>query len=161
MCEKTGYGISVAKSRVRSKRTIPMQCTMCEEEAIGRCYSCGILFCAAHGTDDCMRCETAVAAGDPRPDRMSTRPMAEPDDRHRPAWWRPQQAEEFSPPACYECGGLTRRTCRNCRQMYCKDHAGSGDLCKQCATSSRIGTVILAVIFALVGGLVVYGFMSR
>ena len=35
------------------------------------------------------------------------------------AWWRPRQAEEYSPPACYQCRGIARNVCINCGDRYC------------------------------------------
>jgi hypothetical protein len=134
-----------------------MYCHICQDEAVGRCYTCGGLFCAAHGQVNCTRCETAVAAGDPRPDRFSVVPMA---STYRPGWWRPQVAEAFDPPACYQCKGLARRICRHCSCHYCPEHAGRGNMCAACARSSWLGIVILLTTLFLLGILVLAGYLS-
>jgi hypothetical protein len=131
-----------------------MTCHVCQEEAVGRCYTCGELFCARHGDVNCFRCTTAFVEGDPRPDRVSAEPLAK---GSRPGWWRPQQAEDYEPPACYECKGLARRVCRHCGSVYCPDHAGSGGLCAACSRSSYFGLVALVAIIVLMGGLMLVG----
>jgi hypothetical protein len=116
-----------------------MHCHICGAEAVGRCYTCGALFCVRHGTNDCQRCETAIAPGDRRADRVSEKPLA---PKVSFGWWRPIPAEDFAPPGCYVCSGLTRQRCRNCRELYCRDHGGYAGLCRQCTTSARIGLYV-------------------
>ena len=65
-------------------------------------------------------------------------------------WWRPQEAEEYKPPACYECKGLARAVCRNCRLNYCPEHAGSNGLCRECNRSANLGLYVIAAIIGLV-----------
>lgn len=134
-----------------------MNCHFCNREAVDRCFSCGELFCEEHGRVDCRRCETAIAPGDCRQDRVSARPLS---PSARPGWWRPQPAEDFDPPACYECKGLARVVCRNCGSYYCWEHAGKNGLCAECARSSRIGTLILLIIFGLIAGMVVLSWLE-
>ena len=132
-----------------------MACHICNAEAVTRCYTCGELVCAEHSKGDvCPHCNTGFVAGDPRPDRVSAKPMSKPEHH---GWWRPQQAEEYVPPACYECKGLTRAACRNCRSHYCQDHAGFNGLCKACAQSANLGIYVLVG----VGGLCLVVFMCQ
>jgi hypothetical protein len=62
------------------------------------------------------------------------------------AWWRPQRAEAYAPPACYSCQGIARHSCLNCGQLYCPEHAGLAGVCAECGKSSRLGIVILAAV---------------
>src|ERR1700677_1220538 len=105
-----------------------MSCHICGDEAIDRCYTCGQLFCADHGKVDCVRCASAIAAGDTRADRVSASRLRD-DAARGKAWWRTREAEDFEPPSCHVCHGLARRVCTNCRQHYCGEHAGAADLC--------------------------------
>ena len=131
-----------------------MNCHLCAREAVARCFNCGALFCEEHGNVNCVRCETGIAAGDPRPDRFSAAPMG---SRSRPGWWRPQVAEDYDPPACYECKGLARQTCRHCGNLYCPEHAGRGHLCRACHQSANAALWIVAAVFLVLGGLVGMG----
>ncbi len=106
-----------------------MHCYLCQREAVDRCYNCGELFCEEHGSVNCVRCETGIMAGDSRADRISSVPRAQ---TTRTGWWRPQPAEDYEPPACYECEGLARYVCTNCGNRYCPEHAGKNRLCGQC-----------------------------
>jgi hypothetical protein len=92
-------------------------------------------------------CNTGFAAGDPRADRISVEPLATQDRR---GWWRPQEAEAYVPPSCYECKGLARALCRNCQAHYCADHAGKNGLCKACARSANMGILIFAIMAGLI-----------
>jgi hypothetical protein len=125
-----------------------MNCHLCEVEAVTRCHNCGALLCAEHGgkDDDCRRCTTAIAAGDPGGNRISATPLGQ---LKTPGWWRPQQAEEYQPPACYACQGLTRAVCRNCQNRYCYEHKGPSGLCGECGRSARLGMVIFVGIFSI------------
>lgn len=128
-----------------------MNCHICGDEAVGRCFACGNLFCHRHGTEDCERCETAIAPGDRRGDRISQRPLP---PRARFGWWRPIPAEDFEPPGCYLCQGLTRQTCRNCQQRFCPEHAGYPGMCQPCSRSARLGLYVLFAALAVIGGLI-------
>jgi len=132
-----------------------MHCFRCEREAVDRCFTCGALFCDDHGHLNCERCDTAIAPGDRRTDRITSRPLS---TEQRKGWWRPQQAEEFSPPACYQCHGLARRVCRHCESYYCSEHAGPNGLCARCLRSSSLGLVILIGTLALLGVLILFGY---
>jgi hypothetical protein len=131
-----------------------MQCHICGAEAVARCYHCGQLMCDAHGRDNCTRCDSAIAAGDPRPDRITALPTT---TAEKPAWWRPQPAEQFEPPACYACKGLTRALCSNCGAHYCSEHAGPTGLCRACSGSLWLGPAVLAAIVFLVLLILVLG----
>ena len=63
---------------------------------------------------------------------------------------RPQVAEEYQPPACYECQGLSRTVCRNCQANYCREHAGPNGLCKDCGYSANLGLYIVAGMISLI-----------
>ncbi len=124
-----------------------MNCHICQSEAVARCFSCGELVCAEHGKGtSCPRCSTGFAAGDPRHDRITVEPLK---NKESHGWWRPKEAEEYAPPACYACQGLTRAMCRNCQSHYCRDHAGFNGLCRACAQSANIGLYAVAGILAL------------
>jgi hypothetical protein len=110
--------------------------------------------CAQHGKENCTRCESGIAAGDPRSDRISATPISR---AARPGWWRPQQAEDYVPPACYACQGLARAVCPNCRSLYCPEHAGSGDLCQACGRSAWLGPAILVIVFAGIALVLLWG----
>jgi hypothetical protein len=114
-----------------------MHCHICQAEAVTRCYNCGELVCEEHGKNECCPgCVTGFAEGDPRGIHVSVEPISK-SAQH--AWWRPQEAEAFQPPACYECKGLSRAVCRNCRSHYCREHAGPTGLCKACGKSANLG----------------------
>ena len=129
-----------------------MICQLCDQEAVARCYACGDLVCQDHQVrDNCQRCETAIAAGDRRADRIAAVPLSK---NLKLGWWRPIPAEDYDPPACYACGGLTRRTCRHCQSHYCTDHAGASELCRVCYRSSWLGIWVLLslpALFVLIG----------
>lgn len=128
-----------------------MQCHICKAEAVTRCYSCGELVCEEHSkNENCPLCSTGFTAADPR--SISVAPL--PKDAHK-GWWRPQTAEEYKPPECYECKGLGRGVCRNCHCNYCAEHAGANGLCKACHRSANIGLYVVAAFFAFIGMLVV------
>jgi hypothetical protein len=132
-----------------------MSCHICGQEAIDRCYTCGKLFCSQHGNVNCVHCETAIAPGDSRADRVSATLLRQKDGRS--AWWRPQQAEDVELPACHTCQGLARTRCKNCEEYYCHDHAGPAGLCRECGQSSLLGIVCLLASLLLMGGLILWG----
>jgi hypothetical protein len=134
-----------------------MRCHICQAEAVARCYTCGQLMCAAHGDDNCTRCTTGIVAGDPRPDRITAVP-----GRHSAAggWWRPQPAEEFVPPACYACHGLTRASCVNCGSYYCAEHAGLNGMCGSCGKGAWLGPAILGIMGIGVALLFLWGMVG-
>lgn len=131
-----------------------MNCHICGEEAVDRCYNCGELFCQLHGKINCIRCETGFMPGDRRADRISVVMLGK---SARPGWWRPQEAEEYDPPACYQCKGLARRICRNCRNVYCPEHAGKGGLSLACENSARLGAVIFMAVALSIVALIAIG----
>jgi hypothetical protein len=120
-------------------------CYLCEREAVSRCYTCGQLICDRHGKENCVPCDSALVAGDPRGVQYNGTGPRFPYSR--PGWWRPQQAEDYEPPACYACNAIARRTCRNCGDRYCPDHAGPSGLCQACGRSSWLG--VFFFVFAL------------
>ncbi len=132
-----------------------MNCHVCGEEAVGRCFTCGALFCAEHGDRNCAGCAHGIVTGDYRADRISQAPRT--GSTGRRFWWRPQVADDYEPPACSICGGLARLVCRNCRELYCADHAGAAaELCARCARSSRLGIWVMVISLGLVGLLLVF-----
>lgn len=128
-----------------------MNCHICGKEAVGRCFTCGALYCVQHGTVDCERCETAIAPGDRRSDRISQRPLP---PKVRYGWWRPIPAEDFDPPGCYACQGLSRQICRNCQQRFCPEHAGHPGLCLACTKSARMGLYVFLGALGVIGILI-------
>jgi hypothetical protein len=123
-------------------------CHLCPNEAVARCYACGELVCAEHGKGKtCAGCTTAIAEGDPRGDRFSTVPL---ETKTHHGWWRPQEAEEYVPPACYSCQGLARGVCRNCESRYCAEHAGPNGICQACGRSAMLGVYVLVILGAVV-----------
>ncbi len=133
-----------------------MHCHLCDREAVDRCYTCGELFCAEHGKVDCVRCATGIIAGDNRRDRISRSPGS---TTSKPAWWRPKEAEDYDPPACHECQGLARYICVECRNRYCREHAGKNGLCRVCQEAQRGSNVVLLLMFLLLAGLIVLGLL--
>src|SRR5437588_7013007 len=133
-----------------------MHCHLCQREAVDRCYTCGELFCEEHGDVNCVRCATGIVAGDNRADRITKASLSK---AARPAWWRPQEAEDYTPPACHECQGLARYVCVNCSQRYCREHAGKDGLCLRCQRALRGGNVFLALLILGLVGLVVLGLL--
>lgn len=132
-----------------------MSCHICQAEAVSRCFNCGELVCAEHGKGDaCPTCRGGFTALDPR--GISAEPLAQ-QDKH--GWWRPQEAEEYRPPACYECKGLSRAVCRNCRANYCADHAGRNGLCKACGHSANMGLYIIAAMAALIVAMILFSWL--
>jgi len=120
-----------------------MRCYLCQDIAVSRCYTCGQLICARHGSHHCTRCETSVTTRDYRSDRISATPLGK---GGRTAWWRPQPAEEYHPPACYQCKSLARQVCRGCDNHFCREHAGSNGLCACCARSATFALWVLAAL---------------
>lgn len=129
-----------------------MNCHICGQEAVERCFTCGELFCEQHGKVNCNHCETGYMPGDRRGDRISHVLLP---TSARPGWWRPQEAEDYEPPACYECKGLARLRCRNCGNLHCPEHAGKGGLCQNCTRSARAGAYILAAVIVFILAMVV------
>jgi hypothetical protein len=127
------------------------KCHMCPEEAVGRCYECGRLYCAAHDVQgNCSACATAIH--EYTDNKVSTRPLA---GQPRKAWWRPRVDEDDpGPPACYQCGGLATRVCRNCDSLYCAEHGGATDLCAACARSSWLTMWIIIGVLAILAATV-------
>lgn len=126
-----------------------MSCFICKSEAVTRCHTCGELICEAHGGKDdlCPHCAGGIMAGDPRATNISVEPIKA--DQHK-GWWRPKEAETYTPPACYECKGLARAVCRNCHEHYCRDHAGPSGLCKACGQSANLGLYVIAGVGVIV-----------
>jgi|SRR5579864_577158 len=131
------------------------ECYICGEEAISRCYTCGQLICGKHGGENCERCRSAVMAGDPRGAHVSVVPLADGDARA--GWWRPQQAEAYQPPACYECKGLARQVCQNCQNRYCREHAGPRNLCAACGRSARLGVLFFLLAIGMMFAVILLG----
>lgn len=122
-----------------------MNCYLCHTEAVQRCFTCGRLICEDHGKSSCLRCETGIAAGDRRTDRVSAELF---ETSSKLAWWRPQEAEDYEPPACHECQALARFVCRECGLRYCAEHAAGSSLCKLCFRVARQGNWLLAGVFS-------------
>jgi hypothetical protein len=134
-----------------------MHCQFCKRDAVDRCYNCGVLFCAEHGDGNCRQCATGIVAGDSRADRVSAELMAPPA---RPAWWRPQPAEDYEPPACITCGGLARFQCPQCGDRCCREHAGREGLCPRCEDGRRGGNVFLMVMGLVLASLVALALLA-
>jgi hypothetical protein len=133
-----------------------MTCHICQAEAVGRCYECGRLYCAAHDVQgNCSTCATAIHVS--TDDKVSTRVLP---GRKARAWWRPQIDEDDpGPPSCYQCDGLANRVCRNCNSLFCPEHGRGVDLCAACARSSMmslwiiLGVLLLMIAIALLASL--------
>jgi len=126
-----------------------MACHVCGGEAVGRCFSCGRLFCEKHGSKNCVTCENGIAEGNPSPDRVTAKRSRV---AHAAAWWRPVPADDYSPPACYVCKSLTRAVCSSCGRNYCAEHAGRKSTCLNCNDPSNVsiyvvGGFLLAMMF--------------
>jgi hypothetical protein len=137
-----------------------MLCELCQSEAVGRCRACGVAYCADHGGSYCYRCSAAVTAAEPGKIRRGTGVVSGDRDPRPsgkgylqcPTTERPTiHLEDPGPPACRLCGALARKVCRNCHGLFCPEH-GKGELCLDCLRSSRLGLIILGVMFALVAG---------
>lgn len=135
-----------------------MSCHVCGQEAVGRCHNCGGLYCAAHGDDVCVRCDSSFMAGDPRRDRISAGPR---QPQQRAGWWRPQPAEGYTPPACYFCQGIAQRVCFHCKQRYCPEHAGKNGMCAECSRSSFLGIAVMIGVALILGCVLLVGFFQR
>jgi hypothetical protein len=137
-----------------------MTCHVCQAEAVTRCYTCGQLICEDHGGKDdlCTQCSTGIVAGKPG-SPISEKPIS--DRSSQGGWWRPQEAEAYAPPACYECKGLARARCRNCLCHYCSEHAGPNGLCKACAQSANVGIYVFVGLFALLITFYMWHWFSR
>jgi hypothetical protein len=135
-----------------------MSCHICGDEAVARCYNCGQLMCEKHGSQNCTQCDAGFAAGDPRADRI-TAAVTSPTPQ-KPGWWRPQEAEEYKPPACYACGGLCRAKCRICESRYCRDHAGPNGLCKACGGTAWLGPAILGLLAAFMALILLWNWLA-
>jgi hypothetical protein len=137
-----------------------MQCELCQHEAVTACEVCGTGFCADHISPFCFRCATAIKAarqdrgssstaivsGDREP-RFSGKGYLQEDVPARPT----VHVEDAGPPACYRCGGLARRLCQNCHNLFCPEHAGGSELCDHCARSSRLGLLVVGGMLLLLG----------
>jgi len=129
-------------------------CHICKAEAVSRCYNCGELVCAEHGKGEtCPNCSAGFTAEDPR--AISVEPL--PQQKH--GWWRPQEAEAYVPPACYECKGLARSVCRHCRVTYCSEHAGRNGLCKECGRSANLGIYIFLAVIGLIAFMCLFNWL--
>jgi hypothetical protein len=142
-----------------------MQCELCQQEAVGACRACGAAYCASHAPSFCFRCavaigadaygkgnlNTAVVSGDKTP-RPSGKGYLQCTASGRPTVY----LEDSGPPACYQCGALARRVCRNCQALFCPDHAGGADVCAGCARSSRLGLFILLGLGLVFGLLLIW-----
>ena len=135
-----------------------MKCHRCDQPAVDRCYTCGRLYCENHGAKNCVTCAGAIAVGDPRPDRI-TAGFALPEPPAH-AWWRPQTAEDYEPPACYECKGLARPVCTNCGRRYCPEHAGKNGWCAACQKATRSGNLFLTFFFLLLVGMLALSWLQ-
>lgn len=122
-----------------------MGCFICGDEAVDRCFTCGQLFCARHGQRDCVRCQSGISEGDPRGITSSPPQTSAPR-----GWWRPIQAEEHTPTACWVCKGLTRAICIECRRPYCAEHAGRNYHCQECQPPSDVATVVVGLFLLVV-----------
>ena len=124
-----------------------MSCQFCQAEAVTRCQTCGALVCDEHGNGDiCPHCSTGILAGSPRTVAVSEEPLA---PFKKQGWWRPQKAEEYAPPACYQCQGLARGLCHNCQSHFCAEHAGPNGLCRDCANSANLGIYVFVGLFLM------------
>lgn len=135
-----------------------MSCHLCSNEAIDRCFTCGRLVCADHGAKNCAACQGSFQPGDPSFERVSVAPPRTGQDA---AWWRPQKAEEYVPPACYVCRGLTRAVCAHCGRYYCAEHAGRNFSCKECNTASNVSLYVVGAFLLVFASIAVLTALLR
>jgi hypothetical protein len=136
-----------------------MLCEVCQRDAVGWCKGCGAYLCADHGGERCFRCAGLLAAvQQPKPPLEQAVYTLERDSRwggkgYLQCYVEPSRPtihiDDPGPPACYECGALTRRLCAHCHALFCPEHAGGKELCLNCLRSSRLGMAVLAIMLLL------------
>lgn len=121
-----------------------MLCHVCEEPAAGKCKSCGLAYCGGHGCDYCRTCAVAIMPTGPGSSAFRQTGFLQCVSKPR---MKTVYVDDDGPPECYECGGLARKICQNCQNLYCLEHAGKGEWCASCAktaqSSLRLGLLVL------------------
>lgn len=135
-----------------------MLCDICQQPATEQCPVCWTPLCADHGGPVCCHCAAAARNSTGGPSAPTSTAIYTTERNSRRVWARSYlpctmrpgmptiYLEDPGPPSCHECQGLARQLCRHCQQLFCPEHAGGPELCRQCARSSLIGLVILATI---------------
>ena len=127
-----------------------MLCHVCEEEAAGKCKSCGLAFCGGHGADYCRKCLVAVMPA--TPGSPAFREIGYLQCVARPRM-KTVYLDDGEPPACYRCGGYAKLVCAHCHNLCCSEHAGKGGWCTDCMESARAGLQLAVVVCLVLGGL--------
>jgi hypothetical protein len=112
-----------------------MQCHICAAEAAGRCRSCGLAFCGGDGAELCRGCATGILVLHGAP-RAGARAFLQCVSKPR---MPTVHLDDEGPPSCHQCGGLARRICENCQELYCPEHAGPRGWCESCTRAARSG----------------------
>jgi hypothetical protein len=131
-------------------------CHYCNHEAHGKCASCGLAVCPAHGGRYCCVCSNAVFAVEKPEDPFGRQFLQCPP--------KPQMQtiylDDDGPPECYACQGIARKVCQNCHNLFCKEHGKDG-WCDECTKQARVGTWltagIVAAMFILAGVIYLVG----
>ncbi len=134
-----------------------MFCHECHQGAVGRCRSCGLAFCSGHGADLCRACSGAIVVPGTRLQRAGEERtfLQCQNARRMPTVY----LNDDGPPSCHVCDGLAKSICENCHELYCPEHAGRRGWCVNCTSSSRVGVVVSAGIFAFIAAVFVLAFL--
>jgi hypothetical protein len=131
-----------------------MLCHVCEDDAVGRCKSCGLAFCGGHGFDYCRQCVVAITPTKPGSPAFRTIGYLQCVGKPR---MKTVYLDDDGPPACYACGGFAKHICLHCQNLYCPDHAGKSTWCESCTRTAsanlRLALIVLAAMTALFAGL--------
>ena len=125
-----------------------MICHYCNQQAAGKCQSCGLAICPAHGERYCQVCSEAVFAPQESSHGDGKAYLQCPPKPEIPTIY----LDDDGPPECYRCQALARKVCQNCHNLFCREHAGKNGWCDQCTESARVGTwLATAIVGTLVG----------
>jgi hypothetical protein len=133
-----------------------MNCTVCGNEAIGKCVGCGAPLCRDHGPEYCPACAVGVFSREAAPTVGHGKGYLQSPEKPR---METIYIDDDGPPSCYLCQALARKICQNCHQLVCKEHVVKGDWCDQCARSARLGTWLTLGILGGVTALAVLFFV--
>jgi hypothetical protein len=126
-----------------------MMCHFCSREAAGKCESCGLGICPNHGARYCQVCSEAVFCRETESGKGGKAYLQCPPKPAIPTIY----LDDDGPPECYACQGLAHKVCHNCHNLFCREHAGSGDWCGQCTRAARVGTWLTLGMVGVLAGL--------